>query len=96
MSPSTALAFRLWSMPRWGDQVLTLDRQGNMIPWVHPTEIHLHNPSLKVTPLLRPQCWVNPSKASLSALVLLASLVHKPENSPFVWVKPETLNNSLS
>ena len=34
-------------MPRWGDQVLAFDRQGNMISSVHPTEIPLllSNPS---------------------------------------------------
>ena len=57
----------LWLTPRWGDQVLAFDHKGNMIPWVHPTEIPLHNPSLKGAPL-GPWCWANPSKASLVGL----------------------------
>lgn len=70
-SPSTTLDFRPWAVAhaQWGDQVLTFDHQGNMIPWVHPTEIPLQNPSFKGTPLLGPWCWAKRSKASLAGLL---------------------------
>lgn len=44
----------------------------------------------------RPALLVCAGPGTLLALVLQASLFHEPENSPFVWEEPETLNNSLS